>query len=228
MAQIEINSLFANNGVPATNIAAATPGYPTVRVWEVNGAVQTLIVGAPSGTGQSTDGIMLEIDDGGSPETKDGFYTFLFTDTIGYDPTKKYLVRSYGGTSLPAADRYQTAEINPIEETIINGVWDEDRTEHLGTNSTGLALNQIKADTTQLFLDLDTVNDLVTLLLKFDTNRTKINDTAKTLTVYDNDCTTVLRVFRLLDQNGIPSTDSVCERRPITASDGKPVCTGSP
>jgi len=224
MAQIEINSLFANSGVPATNIAAATPGYPTVRIWEVNGAVQTLIVGSPTGTGQSTDGIMTEIDDGGSPETKDGFYTFLFTDTIGYDSTKKYLIRSYGGTSLPAADRYQTAEINPIEEAI----WDVDRTGHLGTNTTGLALSQIKADTTQLFLDVAAVNTLVSLLLKYDTNRTKIDDTAKTLTVYDNDCTTVLRVFQLLDQYGTPSTDSVCERKPITASDGKPVCSGSP
>lgn len=224
MAQIEINSLFANRGVPAIDIATATPGYPTVRVWEVSGAVQTLIVGAPNGTGQNTDGIMAEIVGDGSPIRKDGFYTLLFTDTIGYDPSKKYLVRSDGGTSLPDADRYQTAEIDPIEDAITKGVWDVDRTEHLGTDSTGLALSQIKADTTQLFLDLDAINDLVTLLLKYDTNRTKIDETAKTLTIYDDDCTTVLRVFELLDQWGVPSTDSVCERKPISASDGKPVC----
>jgi len=228
MAQIEINSIFANNGLPATDIATVTPGYPKVRIWEVNGAVQTLIVGAPGGSGQSTDGIMSEIDDGGSPLGKDGFYTFLFTDTIGYDPMKKYLVRSDGGSSLPNTDRYQSAEINPFEETIIDGVWDEDRTEHLGIGSTGLALNQIKADTTQLFLDIDAVKDVVDLILKFDTNRTKIDDIAKTLTVYDDDCTTVLRVFHLFDQYGTLSTDSVCERKPTAATDGKPTCTGSP
>jgi len=59
-----------------------------------------------------------------------------------------------------------------------------------------------------------------------DTNRTKIDDVAKTLTVYDDDCTTVLRVFQLLDQNGNPSTDSVCERKPTSTGpgDNKPVC----
>jgi hypothetical protein len=224
MAQIEINSLFANAGVPATDIALTDPGYPTARIWEVAGAVQTLIVGAPGGTGQSTDGVMSEITDGGSPAGKDGFYTFLFTDLIGYDPTKKYLVRTDGGPSIGVTDRYQSTEINPFEETIIDGVWDEDRTEHLGINSTGLALNQIKADTTQLFLDVAAVDSLVGLLLKYDTNRTKIDETAKTLTIYDDDCTTVLRVFELLDQFGIPSTDSVCERKPISATDGKVVC----
>jgi len=221
MAQIEINSLFSNAGLPAINIATATPGYPKVRIWEVNGAIQTLIVGAPAGTGQAADGIMTEMDDGGSPAGKDGFYTFLFTDLIGYDPTKKYVIRTDGGTSLPDTDRYQTAEINP-------SVWDEDRTEHLLSNTTGLALNQIKADTTQLFLDVAAVQNIVDIILKFDTNRTKIDDINKTLTVYDDDCTTPLRVFQLYDQYGNLSTDSVCERKPSSATDGQPVCTGSP
>jgi hypothetical protein len=227
MAQIEINSLFSNAGIPATDIANTTAGYPKVRIWEVNGSVQTLIVGAPSGTGQSTDGVMTEIATG-SPEIKDGFYTFLFTDTIGYDPTKKYLIRSDGGPSLPNQDRYQTAEINPFEETIIDGVWNEDRTEHLSANSFGLAVNQVKADTTQLFLDISAVQNIVDLILKFDTNRTKIDETNKTLTVFDDDCVTPLRVFHLFDQFGNLSTDSVCERKPTSASDGQSVCSGSP
>lgn len=225
MAQIEINSLFTNNGIPATDIGTLTPGYPSIRIWEINGNISTLIVGAPSGIGQNTDGVMIEVTDNGSPATKDGFYSFLFTDIIGYDPTKKYLIRTDGGPSLPNNERYQTAEIDPIEETIINGVWDEQLApDHQIVGSAGLTLSQIKADTTQLFLDIAAVNDLVNLLLKYDTNRTKIDEVNKTLTVYDDDCTTVLRVFQLLDQTGTPSITSVCERKPITANDGKPVC----
>ncbi len=211
MAEIEINSLFTDNGLPKTGLS------PTIRIWEVSGAIQTLIVGVPSGTGQNTDGAMSEIGD--------GFYTFLFTDLIGYDPLKKYLIRTDGTATLQDTDRYQTGSIDPIEETIINGVWDEVISpDHLGTGSAGLILSEIKADTTSLFLSIDDVNTLVTTLLKYDTNRTKIDSVANTLTVYDDDCTTVLRVFQLLDELGVPSTDSVCERKPIVANDGKPVC----
>lgn len=222
MAQIEINSLFTNSGIPAAGLGG---GYPSVRIWEVNGNVQTLIIGTPSGSGQNTDGIMSEITVS-SPASGDGFYTFLFTDLIGYDATKKYLIRSDGGPTLPDTDRYQTASIDPIEETIINGVWDEPLApDHQIVGSAGLTLSQIKADTTLLFLDVAAVQNIVDLILKYDTNRTKIDDVNKTLTVYDDDCTTVLRVFNLLDQFGNPSTDSVCERKPVSATDGKPVCT---
>jgi len=219
MAQIEINSLFTENGLPKTGLS------PTVRIWLVEGAVQTLIVGTPVGTGQNTDGMMSEIFDNDLPPQSDGFYTFLFTDTIGYDPTKKYLIRTDGSAALSDTDRYQSGSIDPIEETIINGVWDEEISpDHLGVGSAGLIISQIKADTTSLFLDIGAVNDLVTLLLKYDTNRTKVDDAAKTLTVYDDDCVTILRVFSLLDQNGVPSTDSVCERKPVAATDGQGVC----
>jgi len=218
MAQIEINSLFTSGGIPTSGLS------PTIRIWEVDGSTYTLIVGLSSGTGLPIDGAMTEIFDSGSPPSSDGFYTFLFTDSIGYDPTKKYLIRTDGSASLSDTDRYQTGEIDPIEETIINGVWDEQISEHIAAGSTGLTLAQIKSDTTTLSLDVSDITDLISLLLKFDTNRTKIDDAAKTLTIYDDDCTTVLRVFRLLDQNGTPSTASVCERKPISATDGKPVC----
>ncbi len=219
MAEIEINSLFTNAGQPASGLS------PTVRIWEVSGSVQTLIVGATGGTGQNTDGAMIEIFDSGSPGVSDGFYTFLFTDLIGYDPLKKYLIRSDGTIALPTTDRFQSGSIDPIEQTIIDGVWDEQISpDHLGVGSAGLILSEIKADTTSLFLDINDVNTLVTTILKYDTNRTKIDDTAKTLTIYDDDCTTVLRVFSLLDQTGTPSTSSVCERKPVSSSDGKPVC----
>jgi len=105
MAQTEINSFFSDAGVPAINIGTTTPGYPRVRIWEVNGAVQTLIVGAPNGTGQATDGVMLEIIGTGSPPAQDGFYTFDFTPILGYDQSSNYVIRTDAGPSLSNIDR---------------------------------------------------------------------------------------------------------------------------
>ena len=227
MPQIEINSLFTNGGLPATDIGVTTPGYPSVRIWEIDGVTQSLIVGSPVGIGQNTDGIMIEVTTSGSPAIKDGFYTFLFTDLIGYDPIKKYSIRIDGGPSLATQDRYQSSHIDPIEETIINGIWDEPMApDHLIAGTAGEIISQTNANTTQLFLDVSAVDAIVSLLLKYDTNRTILDEVAKTLTVYDDDCTTILRVFALFDENGVPSTDPVCERKPITTGpgDNNPVC----
>ena len=50
--------------------------------------------------------------------------------------------------------------------------------------------------------------------------RTRIDPTSKTLTVYDEDCTTILRVFNLYDSTGTPSVVDVCERKPVTKGPG--------
>jgi hypothetical protein len=213
MAQIEITSLFSREGVPATDIDTVTPGFPTVRIWEISGNSSTLIVGNPSGTGQPSDGLMIPVDDGGQ---RDGFYTFVFSDVLGYDPTKKYLIRSYGGTSLPQSDRYQ--------EAIIDSVWNEVQLDHDNPGTFGEATNNIDVRSQQLLIDVNTVQTIVDLLLKYETGRTRIDPVAGTLTVFDDDCVTPLRVFELLDSSGNPSVVDVCERNPISASDGSPVC----
>lgn len=214
-----ISSFFTSTGIPATGLS------PTIRIWEVDGASQTLIVGAPNGTGQNVDGAMIEIDDGTS---QDGFYKFDFTALLGYDATKNYVFRVDGGAGLAATDRYQAGEADPStdisNESIADSVWDETAIDHLTPGTMGEKVNQTNANTTQLVLDVAVINDLVDLLLKYETNRTKIDPAAKTLTVYDDDCTTVLRVFNLLDSTGSASVEEVCERVPTNASDGLPVC----
>ena len=157
----------------------------------------------------------------------DGFYKYEFDDvTDGYDPAKTYAFRADGGPSLPPGERYQVARLDPTEtaEGIADAVWDEPRADHLTVGSTGEALSQIKADTTdiidKLYLDADSVLEVVQLLLKMDAGRTKIDPTANTLTVYDEDCTTVLRVFDLFDSTGTPSVTDVCERVPVTKGPG--------
>lgn len=230
MAHIEISSFFTSGGAPAVDIDNNNPigglNYPLVRIWEIDGSVHTLIVGDGSGTGQSFDGTMVPLVSAG---TEDGFYSFVFTDTIGYISTKKYLVRSDAGPSISTAERYQTATIASDSividvDAIADAVWDEPSTDHLSVGSTGLVLGQIKATTDQLFIDVATIQDIVDITLKYQTNRTVIDPVNKTMTVYDNDCVTILRTFSLLDSNGTPSTDEVCERVPTIANDNRPTC----
>ncbi len=226
MSSIIISSWFVDDGVPVTGLT------PTVRIWEVNGSDQTLIIGYPEGTGDpgtgvGTDGVMREVYDktpqvpGGGPPpaggSRDGFYVFEFTDTMGYDPTKNYLVRVDGGPSLPENIRYQVSNITPSE-------WDAQVTDHLLPGSFGELVAQTKANTDQIFLKLNDVFDLVDLVRKYNTNRTLIDVKNRKLIIYDDDCTTILRVFDLFDSTGTPSVVEVCERRPSASSDGQPTC----
>ncbi len=51
-------------------------------------------------------------------------------------------------------------------------------------------------------------------MLKYSKNRTYIDPIAYTLTIYEDDDTTVLRVFDLKDENGVASITSIFERLP--------------
>lgn len=220
--QIEINSFITTNGVPTTSLPS---GYPKIRIWSINGSVYTLVVGTPDGSGQNTDGVMNLVTASGQ---QDGFWSFVFTSTIGYDITKKYLTRVDSGPMQNANERYQTAEIDPsgnIDPTsIAAAVWEEPQASHVTPGSMGNTLNQILTDQTSLLVSVADILGLVNLLAKYETNRTKIDTANKQLIVYDNDCTTVLRVFQLYDSLGQPSTDQVCERVPIAQTDGLPTC----
>lgn len=225
MAHIEINAFFTRGGFPANDIVDLNPhsdgkNYPRVRIWEVNNTTYDLVVGDTTGSGQNTDGIMNVVQD----VAKDGFYSFVFTDTIGYSNSKKYLVRVDGGPSLPSAERYQvaqidpalgTASISPVDiQTIIEGVWDRPAASHVTPGTMGAYQNEIHADVQQLRIDMTTALSLISTLLKYERNRTKIDKTLKTLTIYDDDGITPIKVFDLKDSAGNPSVTEVCERVP--------------
>lgn len=213
MASVVITSFFTRGGTPATNIETVSAGAnPVVRIWEVTD-------GTPGGDAFIGEFVMVPMEDGAND---DGFYKYEFDDGDGYDEAKTYTFRTDGGTSIPPGERYQVARLDPSENldpaVIADAVWDEAQADHLGAGTTGLNLAQIKADTTniatQLYLDADSVQNMLEVLLKLEAGRTKIDPTAKTLTVYDEDCTTVLRVFELFDSTGTPSVTDVCERVP--------------
>jgi len=81
---------------------------------------------------------------------------------------------------------------------IADQVWNEAVTDHVVAGSTGKIL--------------DTIDDNVALIKKIEGNRWRIDTSAKTLTIYDDDGVTPIKVFNLKDETGTASTDRVYER----------------
>lgn len=209
MASLLITSFFTSGGTPATGLT------PTLRIWEVTGTFHNLVIGTPNGSSSAVDGVMTELIDAPS---MDGFYKFEFTIGLGFDPTKTYLIRTNGGVTIPIGERFQ------VTSNDIN-LLDDAATSHLIAGSIGEKISQTKADTTSLVLDMISVLALLDLLHDYESGRTKIDIVAKTLTVFEPDCVTPLRVFSLLDSTATPSTTSVCERKPIVGgTDPAPTC----
>lgn len=207
-----ISSYFSNSLGPVTNLS------PTIRIWEVTDIGNVLLVGQPDGTMSNSDGNMVNV--GGS----DGFYRFDFTAILGFDINKTYLVKVDGGPTMVASNRYQTSDISPFKSMSSTSPWRVPASSLNVVGTIGNTMLSVKSDTTNmlngLFLDVDSIMNVVHLLLKTESGRTKIDPINKTLTIFDEDCTTILRKFALLDSNGNPSVTDVCERRPIVKGQG--------
>lgn len=207
-----INSFFTNAGIPVSGLT------PTIRIWEIDGGNYNLVIGAPNGSSVSTDGNMVEVVDNVGPGTgqSDGFYSYVFTTANGYATNKTYLFRVDGGNTLTPNERYHVGSTDDFNvDNVVDAVWDEPTIDHATIGTTGKAVSDIDATTQQIQIDLAVVDDLVRLLIKYESNRTKIDQTAKTLTVYDDDGITPIRVFDLKDFGGLPSVVEITERDPI-------------
>ena len=191
MANKIITSHFTLNGAPATGLT------PTIDIWEmdkINPAINTLVVNAAS---------MVEI---GS-----GWYRYNFTT---YDFAKDYIMTADGGSSLPTFERYQPGANESYVEDIAYLTWEETATSHVSTDTTGLLQNQTAADATQIRIDVTSAISLIQTLLQYETNRTRIDKVLKTLTIYQDDNVSILKVFDLKDGGGGASVAEVCERLP--------------
>jgi hypothetical protein len=113
----------------------------------------------------------------------------------------------------------------PTLGQITDAVWNAALLSYTDSGSAGFMVSAIlsavvdantKADETKLVVN--NILLLVDEILKYDRNRTRIDKTAKTLTVYDDDGVTPIRVFNLLDGSGNLSIEEVCERDPGAAS----------
>ena len=113
----------------------------------------------------------------------------------------------------PAAATTISANV-PSAGAVADAVWDEAFAAHSIAGTYGLLAQQIATDANQAHLVALQAVSLMEVLLKYEKNRTKIDKTAFTLTVYDDDGTTPLRVFNLKNSLGAPSVTEVTERVP--------------
>lgn len=118
-------------------------------------------------------------------------------------------------------DTIATSGSSLTADEIASAVWNRLNALHMNTGSFGEAISMTKATGDANFSQLVDANAklnaatlLIQTLLKYENNRTRIDQTAKTMTIYDNDGTTVLKVFDLKDFAGQPSITQVAERVP--------------
>jgi hypothetical protein len=139
-------------------------------------------------------------------EVGDGFYKYEFTT---YDPYAEYAFRADGGVSLSDDRRYIEGATECADPEEVWAVQETDATAVPGSIGESLIDNE-----TTIIANQATITSLLTTLLKYETNRTRIDTAAKTLTIYDNDGTTPIKVFDLKDSGGVASVVEVCERDP--------------
>lgn len=186
-----IAARFRQDGVPQTGLS------PTIDIYRMSD--DTLLV-----------------NDGAMTEVANGWYKYIFTEGNGFDPREDFAYDADGGVTITSPfERYQEGACCAAEpEAIGDGVWEADQSLYTDINTMGGRHNATFSNVEQLLLDVADVFTLVDLLRKYETNRTRVDPTAKTLTVYDDDGITPLRIFDLKDAGGVASVDPVCERDP--------------
>lgn len=116
-------------------------------------------------------------------------------------------------------DTVSTSGASP--SAIADEVWNRMASAHTINGSFGATIGEISSATLANALLLASMNDkimeattLIETLIKYEGNRTKIDQTQKTMTVYDNDGVTPIKVFDLKNFAGINSITEVAERVP--------------
>lgn len=184
---------FRLRGTPKTGLS------PTILIWQVDVGTNTLVVNGDAMT-----------------EVGNGFYKYIFTTGAGFDPREDFVYQADGTSTITNdAERFVSGSVGaPEPEEVADGVWEADNSLYVDVNTMGGRHNATFSNTGQLLLDVAAVAVIVDLTRKHQTNRTKIDVIAKTLTVFDDDGTTPLQVFDLLDSGGVASVNEVCERNP--------------
>lgn len=195
---ITIMMRFTRDGEPATDIHTATPGFPTITIHDI-GADSTIV-----------DDVAMTPGNG----INDGLYKYDFTEGNGFDNTKSYKCTFDGGISITLnTERYLDGTIEPNHDNeLLTG--QSTIESKIDTIDTEVGIIDGKIDT--INTDVDDVLTATTYLRKFESNRTQVDVTTGELIVYDDDCSTILWKFRLLDENGQPDVQSIAERLPIT------------
>jgi hypothetical protein len=178
-----------------TNTGDPSTGLvPTIRIWSV-------AVGSPAiDTLVVTDNM---------EEVGDGFYRYIFD---AYDPFVEYLFRADGGVGLNSDRRYVVGGTESPDPEETWSVTLTDATSVAGSIGSTIVANQ------------GTIESIVRTILQYECGRSVVDPIARTLTIYNTDCVTPIKVFDLKDSSGNPSVTEVFERVPI--GPGSP-CDGS-
>lgn len=179
-----ITARFRLNGVPTTGLS------PTIDIYNA-----------------TTDALI--INDGAMSEMADGLYKFIFLEGSGFDPRVDYVYTADGTATITNPfERFQEGACCASEpEVIADGVWEADASLYTDITTMGGRHNTTYTNVIQLLVDVDFIR-------KFQTNRSRIDTTLNTLTLFDDDNITPLHVFNLQDGAGVGSSDPVCERVP--------------
>lgn len=104
---------------------------------------------------------------------------------------------------------------------IADAVWDAATNQHTDAGSFGklaidskTATDDVKTVVDGIAVSEASLTSLLQTLLKYSKNRTRIDKIAKTLTIYDDDTLTPIKVFDLKDASGNPSITEIIERLP--------------
>lgn len=182
---------FTVNGVPRTGLTPSVSVYMLGTSDPLNNAV---------------------VETGAAVEVGGGWYRY---DFVGYDRRQNYVFTFDGGPTLTAYERYKHGGNESYVDDIAPAVWDEPTIAHTDTNTAGLVLSQIKADTAAISLNDATLASMLSTVLKYQRNRTRIDLTAAQLVIYDDDGATPLTTFNLRDFSGMPNVQEVCEKIPV-------------
>ena len=159
---MNIVTFFTSAGNPATGLT------PTIKIRKVSDN-------------------SLVIDGGSMSEIGDGFYKYSFAQ---YSGSVDYVMRTDGGGSLAASDRYQFAG----NENFVDDIWDEPASNHVVSGSLGGMVNFI--------------NDIQGGRWKIVSNQ---------MIFYKDDNTTEVARFNLFDDGGVPTMSSPFERYRVCA-----------
>jgi hypothetical protein len=113
------------------------------------------------------------------------------------------------GTEIASDVRTElTVELANMDTTVSS------RASQTSVDAVDILLNTVDGKVDIVTVDIGNILTMVDLINKFGKNRTKLDPTAFTLTIFDSDNTTILHVFDLKDENGIGTVSRIFERIP--------------
>lgn len=182
-----INFFVTLNGIPQIGLSP----LPTITV--LDAVTNTVIL-----TGTAT-------------EVGSGFYKYEISTL---NPAIDYLIVADAGASFSAAERYYYGEIDSLNSLAADTIWNFPATGSFDVGTFGELINTIQTNVDTINTTTGVSLNLLNLLLKYANNRAKIDPNTKTLTLYDNDQTTPIQVFKLYNNNSILDINTVFERVP--------------